>query len=71
MDIKVNDKFVMHSSNGMDYKMEVVNINTMRDPAEKYGVDMWDGNGIYAGDVMFFGDDFWENNSEIIEKIET
>ena len=55
---KVGDKFILHSSNGMDYKIEIVNVNEYREPNMKYGIDMWDGNGIYAGEVLFCGDDF-------------
>ena len=54
----IGDKFIFHSSNGMNYSIEVVNVNDFREPSMKYGVDMYDGNGVYAGDVMFFGDDF-------------
>ena len=55
---KVGDKYILHSSNGMDYKIEIVNVNEYREPSMKYGVDMYDGNGTYTGEVMFFGDDF-------------
>jgi hypothetical protein len=54
---KTGDKFVLHSSNGMDYKIEVVNVNNFRPQDEKYACDVWDCNGVYAGDLMFFGDD--------------
>ena len=56
--IKVRDKFVLHSSNGMDYDIEVVSVNDYREPSLKYGIDVYDGNGTYAGDVMFVGEDF-------------
>lgn len=56
--VKVGDKYILHSSNGMDYNIEIVNINDCREPSRKYGADVYDGNGVYAGDVMFFGDDF-------------
>lgn len=56
--IKVRDKFVLHSSNGMDYDIEVVSVNDYREPSLKYGIDVYDGNGAYAGDVMFVGEDF-------------
>jgi hypothetical protein len=55
---KVGDKYILHSSNGMDYDIEIINVNNFRPPEEKYGADVYDGNGVYAGDVMFFGDDF-------------
>lgn len=55
--VRVGDKYVLHSSNGMYYKIEIVNVNNFREPSMKYGADVYDGNGVYAGDVMFFGDD--------------
>ena len=56
--IKIGDKYILHSSNGMDYSIEVVNINDYREPDMKYGVDIYDGNGVYAGDVTFVGESF-------------
>ena len=55
---KVGDKYILHSSNGMDYDIEVVNVSDYREPDMKYGVDVYDGNGIYAGDIMFVGESF-------------
>ena len=55
---KVGDKYVLHSSNGMDYTIKIINISDFRPPEEKYGVDVYDGNGVHAGDVMFVGDSF-------------
>lgn len=70
MEIRINDTFLFHSSNGMNYKIRIVNINSYREPSERYACDVWDGNGNYAGDVMFFGDDFFETNKDKIEKVE-
>jgi hypothetical protein len=55
---KVGDKYILHSSNGMDYNIEIINVNNFREPPMKYGADVYDGNGVYAGDVMFFDDAF-------------
>lgn len=55
---KVGDKYILHSANGMDYNIEVVNVNDFREPSLKYGIDVYDGNGTYAGDVMFVGETF-------------
>ena len=55
---KVGDKYILHHSNGMDYDIEVINVNNYREPSMKYGLDVYDGNGTYAGDVMFVGEDF-------------
>jgi len=65
--IKEGDKFVLHSSNGMDYNIKVININNFREPEMKYACDVIDGNGICSDDVMFFGDDFFKQ--DCIDKI--
>ena len=70
MEIKVNDKFIFHSENGMKYRIEIININNYRDPCEKYACDIWDENGNYAGDVTFVGDDFFNNYESQFERIE-
>lgn len=69
MEIKINDKFVFRSRNGMDYRIEVININNYREPSMKYGCDVWDGNGNYAGDVTFVGDDFFDDYEGQFERI--
>lgn len=56
--VKVGDKYILHSSNGMNYSIEIINVSDFREPSMKYGADVYDGNGVYAGDVMFFDDDF-------------
>ena len=60
--IKVRDKFVLHSENGMDYEIEVVNVNEFREPSMKYACDIVDGNGVSYWeaykDYYFCGDDF-------------
>lgn len=70
MEVKVNDKYILHSKNGMDYRIEIININEFREPSMKYGCDIWDGNGVYAGDVTFVGDDFFNNYKNQFERIE-
>lgn len=70
MEIKINDKFVFRSENGMDYRIKVINMSNYREPSMKYGCDVWDGNGNYAGDVTFVGDDFFNNYKERLERIE-
>ena len=58
MQVSVGDEYILHSENGMDYNIKIVNINDFRPDDEKYSADVYDGNGNYAGNVMFFGDDF-------------
>ena len=63
--VNVGDKYILHSSNGMDYNIEVVNVNDFREPSMKYGIDVYDGNGAYAGDVLFVGEDFFNNCEKV------
>lgn len=63
--VNVGDKYILHSSNGMDYNIEVVNVNDFREPSMKYGIDVYDGNGTYAGDVLFVGENFFSNCKKV------
>lgn len=69
MEIKVGDKFRFHGDNGIDYAIYVVNINYFREPSMKYGLDIYDDKGVYAGDIMFCGDDFFNNNANKFDKL--
>ena len=69
MDIKVDDKFVLHSANGKDYKITIVNVNDYRPPNQRYAVDVYNDQGHYPGDIMFIGDDFFLDNKEKLEKV--
>lgn len=55
---KVGDKYILCSENGMVYNIEIINVNNFREPSMKYGADIYDQNGTYAGDVVFFDDAF-------------
>ena len=65
MKVSVGDKYILYSANGMDYNIKIVNINDFRPDNERYSADVYDGNGNYAGDVMFFGDDFLQKCEKI------
>ena len=56
--VKVGDGYILHSDNGMDYRIVIININHYREPNAIYGAIMCDNNGIYAEDIIFFGNDF-------------
>lgn len=72
MEIKKGDRFILHSTNGVDYEIEIVNVNNCRPPDMKYAFDiMVDGKNIYS-DVVFQGDD-WFNRPDVktrLEKVE-
>lgn len=65
MNINVNDEYVLHSENGMDYTIKVIGVSNYRPPELKYACDVYDGNGNYAGDVMFFGEEFFNGCEKI------
>ena len=56
--LEVGQKYILHSENGLDYDIEIVNINQFRPIDEIYAIDLYDCNGTYAGDVIFVGDEF-------------
>ena len=59
---KVNDHFVLHSSNGLDYQVYIHNVNDYRPPEMLYACDIVDPEGKHyyeaAGDWYFCGQDF-------------
>ena len=66
--INVGDKYILHSSDGKDYNIEIVNVNHFREPGMEYACDVFDSNGNSINDdVIFTGDDFF--NKECVEKI--
>lgn len=65
--IKLNDVFYLDSENGHTYTIIIVNINDFREPSRKYACDVWDGD-ILADDLMFFGDDFFNDNKDKLRK---
>lgn len=58
MPVKVGDKFILHSTNGLDYDIEVVNANMYRPPNEIYAIDVWLNGEPLNDDVIFVGDEF-------------
>lgn len=58
MGVKVGDRFILHSKNGLNYDIDVVNVNMCRPSNEIYAIDMWlNGQEVYD-DVVFVGDEF-------------
>lgn len=66
MDIKVNDKFTLKSSDGHMYDCKVVNINEFRPPEMMYAISITDENGTPAPDLYFVGEDTFERNADAI-----
>ena len=58
MEVKVGDKYVLHSKNGMNYYISIVSVSEYRCPEEHYGAYICDENGMYDKDIFFFDDNF-------------
>ena len=65
--VQVGDKYILHSSNGLDYDIEIVNINQFRPLDEIYAIDVYQGGINVYGDVIFVGDAFL-NKCELVEE---
>lgn len=66
MEIRVEDKFIYHGVDGIDYSLVVENINDHRPQDEKYAVTWSDPEGVYQD---FYGDDFFEKCKDRIEYV--
>lgn len=62
---KVGDKYILHSVNGMDYYIEIINVNEYREPSMRYACDVCDDNGVYVGDVRFCGEGLLKNCEKV------
>ena len=58
MEVKVGDKYVLHSKNGMNYCISIVNVSEYRCREERYGAYICDENGNCDKDIFFFDDNF-------------
>ena len=54
----VNDEFILHSSNGHDYTLQICNVNECRPPDMIYACDVYDDE-CHSLDDVFFCNDVW------------
>lgn len=62
---KVGDKYILHSVNGMDYHIKIINVNEYREPSMRYACDVCDDNGVYVDDVRFCGEGLLKNCEKV------
>lgn len=71
--IKVDDEFILHSSDGNNYKIVIYNVNYYRPPDTTFAVLIYDedGNKIENpfDDFFFIGEDFFIEHEENIKRI--
>ena len=60
----VGDMLLLHSVDGNDYEIEIINKNEFRPPSEKYACDV-SLKGQHYSDLYFCSDDFL-NKCEVI-----
>lgn len=73
-EIKVNDEFILHSSNGKDYKIIIYNINYFRPPEAIIAFLLYDENGKLIktsldDELWFIGEGFFVLNKDKLEKV--
>ena len=64
--VEVGQKYILHSENGLNYDIEIININHFREIDRIYAIDVYHKGANVYGDVMFVGDDFI-NKCELVE----
>lgn len=74
-EIKVNDEFIFHSSDGNNYKIVIYNINYYRPPDSTFAILVYDeNNNLILSDAndefWFIGEEFFIINEGKIEKCE-
>ena len=67
--MKVNDKFILHSSDGNNYKIVIYNVNYYRPPDATFAVLIYDEKGNRINDFFFIGENFFIEHEENIERI--
>ncbi len=73
-EIKANDEFILHSSDGKDYKIIIYNVNYFRPPESTIAFFLYDEDGklIRGGthdDFWFIGEGFFILNKDKLEKV--
>jgi hypothetical protein len=68
MDIKVDDRFILHSENGKDYIVKVISVNEYRPPETKYACDVTLDGKYVCDDFYFCGEEFFDKCERIEEE---
>ena len=64
--VKIGDKFILHSSNGLDYTIIINNINDCRPPEMIYGIDVYLKNK-RCNNIDFCGENLLSKCEKVIE----
>lgn len=62
--INTGDNFILDYSNGLTYLVKVISINDFRGPDMKYGIEVYDKNGL-SGEIRFVSESFLNNCEKI------
>lgn len=64
---KAGDKYILHSANGKDYNIEIINVSDYRPPEMKYAINITGENDYTSADVLFCDDDFLNSTCEKVQ----
>lgn len=66
---KVGDYYILHSENGNDYNIKIINVNEYRPPDMRYATDVYFNGKSCYDDVVFLSDYFFESQKNKLEKM--
>ena len=66
---KVGDHYILHSEDGHDYDIKIINVNEYRPPDMLYAADVYCNGKICYNDLEFLGDSFFESQKDKLEKL--
>ena len=66
---KTGDHYILHSEDGNDYDIKIINVNEYRPPDMLYATDIYCDGKSWCNDIVFLGDYFFELYKNRLEKI--
>lgn len=66
---KVGDHYILHSEDGNDYDIKIINVNEYRPPDMLYATNVYHNGKNCYDDIVFLGDYFFESRKDKLEKV--
>lgn len=66
---KIGDHYILHSEDGNDYHIEIININECRPLDMLYATNVYCNGKSYWDDVVFLSNYFFEYRKDRLEKM--
>lgn len=66
---KVGDHYILHSEDGNDYDIKIINVNEYRPPDMLYATNVYCNGKSCYDDIVFLSDYFFESQKNKLEKM--